>query len=138
MNWTAISVAITFFGFWGLFLDLAVKKLNPISTQLAYSASNLVFTLILTGALAIMGKTVNFTAPGFAWAAAASFAGVVAGYSTVVAFETTASPGVVNAVIHTCPLITLLLTMLFLGETLTLQAGVGLAFVTVGLALIAL
>jgi drug/metabolite transporter (DMT)-like permease len=126
MNWTAISVAITFFGFWGLFLDLAVKRLNPISTQLAYSSTNLVFTLILTWVLTSMGKTVNFTVPGFAWAAAASFTGVIAGYSTVVAFENSASPGLVNAVIHTCPLVTLLLTMLFLGETLTLHADLPL------------
>lgn len=138
MNWAAITVAVTFFGFWGLFLSLAIRHLNPLTTQLVYSATNLVFTLVLTWVLTVTGKTLSLTSQGFAWGAAASVTGVIAGYSTMVALENSASPGMVNAVIHLCPVVTLLLTMLFLGESLTLQAGMGLVMVTAGLVLIAL
>ena len=139
MNWTAITIAITCFGFWGLFLSLATKHLNALTTQLVYSSTNLVFTLLLVGVLTSLGgKTLSVTWNGFMWATAASLMGVIAGYSTVAALENAPSPGMVNAIIHTCPIITLLLTVLFLGETVSLQAGVGLALVTVGLVMIAL
>lgn len=139
MNWPAISTAIVGFGFWGLFLSLAVRHLNPVSTQLAYSSSNLVFTLLLTLAMVNrFGKTVAFTTQGVAWTAAASLMGVVAGLSTLAALDNSKSPGVVNAIIHTCPVVTLLLTVLFLGETVSLQTGVGLILVTLGLILVSL
>lgn len=139
MNWTAITIAITFFGFWGLFLSLAVKHLNPVSTQLAYSSSNLVFTLLITFVMTSrFGKTLTFNAQGFAWTLAASLMGVIAGLATLAALENSKAPGVVNAIIHTCPVVTLLLTMLFLGETISLQTGVGLALVTAGLILVSI
>lgn len=137
MNWTAISIAITFFGFWGLFLSLAVKHLNPVSTQLAYSSTNLVFTLLVSLVFTRFGK-ISFNAQGFGWTAAASLVGVIAGLATLAALDNSRSPGVVNAIIHTCPVVTLFLTMLFLGETITLQTGAGLALVTVGLILVSL
>jgi drug/metabolite transporter (DMT)-like permease len=136
MNWTAITTAIIGFGFWGLFLDLAAKRLNPGSTQLAYSSTNVIFTLMLTWVLSKMGRPITLNAPGVGWAAAASMMGVLGGYSTVVALEKTRSPGVVNAVIHAAPVVTLLLTVLFVGETISLKAGCGLAMIMAGLALI--
>lgn len=85
-----------------------------------------------------VGKPIAWNSTGVAWAAAAAVIGVGCGFSASVAFEKTSQPGLVNALIHTCPVVTLLLTTLFLGETITLQTGLGVALVVVGLAMIAL
>lgn len=133
-----ILISIVAFGFWGLFVVLATKQMSAGSVQLAYSSSNLVYTLALTAVLAWIGQPVAINRVGFGWAAIAAFTGVLGGYSMSLALQRSDSPGIVNAVIHASPILTLLLTVLFVGETVTIKSLIGSALVIAGLVIVAL
>jgi drug/metabolite transporter (DMT)-like permease len=135
MQWDKLLGAIGAFGFWGLFLTLASRSLTPMATQFAYSASNLVMTSI---AALTLGMPFAATKVGVGWAVLASFCGIVGGMCTLFALQSSPNPGLVNVVVHACPIVTLALTMLFLQERVTLASGAGVLLVISGLVLIAL
>lgn len=133
-----ILVSIVAFGFWGLFVSMASKHMNAGSVQLAYSCTNVVYTLVLSLFLTWNGPAIAITRTGFGWSAIASLTGVLGGYSMALALQRTSSPGLVNVMTHASPIITLLLTVLFMGEVVTLKGLAGIALVLSGLVILSL
>lgn len=133
MNWMALFLAVTGFGFWGFFLALATKHMTPMAIQLSYSLINLVFTTL---ASVTLGLPIKGNLPGLGWITLTAFVGVIGGMFNVMAIQGSSNPGLVNVMVHACPLITLMLMIIFLHERVTFQAGLGVFFVIMGLVLI--
>jgi drug/metabolite transporter (DMT)-like permease len=135
MEWLAIIVAVCMYGVWGYAMKMAVNSMSPGSAQLSMTIVNALVAPVLFLLLKTFGKKypIVFNLKGISWAAITVVCAVIASFMTLLALEKTSKPGVVNAIIHSCPIVTYVLTVLFLGEALTLQSLAGIVIIVLGI-----
>ncbi|MBW2465831.1 MAG: EamA family transporter [Deltaproteobacteria bacterium] len=129
--WTILSLVT--FGFWGFFPKLAVQYINPQSA-LIYQVLGGMFVGAM--ALALIGFRPQTQPMGILFALLTGITGVLG----TLFYYAAASRGQISIVVSLTalyPLITILLAILFLHETLNLRQMVGLCFAIGAIVLLA-
>ena len=129
--WTIL--ALVTFGFWGFFPKLAVSYINPQSALIYQVFGGLLVGIV---GLALIGFKPETHPMGILFALLTGITGVLGTFFYYVA----ASRGQISIVVSLTalyPLITILLAIIFLHESLTLKQIVGLCFAIGAIVLLA-
>ena len=117
-------MTIMFWGLWGFCSKLASNYSRPRQTLLFQAVGVIAFALVV---LAIERFQIQPTAAGFGWSFAAGFVN----FMGFLAFFAAVEKGKVSTIISLSslyPVITILLSILFLHEKITAREGVGIGF----------
>ena len=120
-------------GLWGIFSKLAANYSKPKQALLFQTVGVLAFAVVV---LFIEKFQIEWSLPGFSWAALGGFFAFV-GFLTFFAALDTGKASTVVTLSALYPLVTILLSIAFLHETLTARQGAGIALALVASVLLA-
>ena len=120
-------------GLWGLFSKLASNYSKPKQALLFQTAGVLAFAIVV---LFMEKFRFEWSVPGFSWAALGGFFAFI-GFLTFFAALDQGKASTVVTLSALYPLITILLSMLFLHERLTPRQGIGIVFALIASVLLA-
>jgi transporter family protein len=121
-------------GLWGIFSKLAANYSKPKQALLFQTIGVMAFAVVV---LFIERFQIEWSFPGFSWAALGGFFAFV-GFLTFFAALDTGKASTVVTLSALYPLVTILLSIAFLHEALTARQGVGIALALVASVLLAL
>ena len=127
-----LLASIGLFGVSSFFRKLAVDRIHPYQLQVVAGA---VYALCIPVWLYIISKTgvAGWDTRGIIWGALCVFLGIVATVLLGVLLKASDDPGVIVTLVSMSPAITMVLTVLFLGEELTLNKLVASGLMFAGL-----
>jgi transporter family protein len=131
MGYTFLTVLT--WGLWGVFSKLAANYTKPRQSILFQTAGVLAFALIV---LVLEKFHVQWTTPGFSWAALGGFCAFV-GFLTFFAALIDGNTSSVVVLSALYPLVTILISIAFLHERLTGRQAIGIALALIASALLA-
>lgn len=131
MGYTFLTVLT--WGLWGVFSKLAANYTKPRQSILFQTAGVLAFALIV---LVLEKFNVQWTTPGFSWAALGGFCAFV-GFLTFFAALIDGNTSSVVVLSALYPLVTILISIAFLHERLTGRQAIGIALALIASALLA-
>lgn len=115
-------ITLVTWGIWGIASKLATNSIPPKQALLFQCVGVMAFSVVV---LVMEGFKVQWNAPGFSWAFVAGFSAFI-GFLTYLAALEKGSTSVVVVVSALYPLVTILLSVIFLHERLNLRQGVGI------------
>ena len=128
----AVLTVVTW-GLWGVFSKLASNYSKPKQALLFQTVGVLAFAVVV---LFMEKFRFEWSLPGFTWAALGGFFAFV-GFLTFFAALDTGKASTVVTLSALYPLVTILLSVSFLHETLTTRQGIGIAVALVASVLLA-
>ena len=128
----AVLTVVTW-GLWGVFSKLASNYSKPKQALLFQTVGVLAFAIVV---LFMERFRFEWSLPGFSWAALGGFFAFV-GFLTFFAALDTGKASTVVTLSALYPLVTILLSVSFLHETLTARQGIGIAVALVASVLLA-
>ncbi|NDQ55744.1 MAG: EamA family transporter [Acidipila sp.] len=128
----AVLTVVTW-GLWGVFSKLASNYSKPKQALLFQTVGVLAFAIVV---LFMERFRFEWSLPGFSWAALGGFFAFV-GFLTFFAALDTGKASTVVTLSALYPLVTILLSVSFLHETLTTRQGIGIAVALVASVLLA-
>ena len=128
----AVLTVVTW-GLWGVFSKLAANYSKPKQALLFQTVGVLAFAIVV---LFMERFRFEWSLPGFSWAALGGFFAFV-GFLTFFAALDTGKASTVVTLSALYPLVTILLSVSFLHETLTTRQGIGIAVALVASVLLA-
>ena len=128
----AVLTVVTW-GLWGVFSKLASNYSKPKQALLFQTVGVLAFAIVV---LFMERFRFEWSLPGFSWAALGGFFAFV-GFLTFFAALDTGNASTVVTLSALYPLVTILLSVSFLHETLTTRQGIGIAVALVASVLLA-
>lgn len=133
-TWYVYSVlTVVTWGLWGVFSKLASNYSRPRQALLFQTAGVLAFAVVVF----FMEKfRVEWSLPGFSWAALGGFFAFL-GFLTFFAALDQGKASTVVTLSALYPLVTILLSILFLHERLAPRQGIGIVFALIASALLA-
>lgn len=132
--WYVYSVlTVLTWGLWGVFSKLASNYAKPKQALLFQTVGVVAFAVVV---LFLERFHLEWSRPGFSWAALGGFFAFI-GFLTFFAALDTGKASTVVTVSALYPLVTILLSILFLQERLTLRQGVGIVFALIASVLLA-
>ncbi len=120
-------------GLWGVCSKLASNYSKPKQALLFQSVGVVAFALVV---LFIERFTIEWSVPGFNWAFAGGFFAFI-GFLTFFAALEQGKASTVITLSALYPLVTIILSILFLHEKLSLRQGIGIGFALVASVLLA-
>lgn len=126
-------LTVVTWGLWGVFSKLASNYAQPRQALLFQTAGVLLFALLV---LAMERFTIHWSLPGFSWAALGGFFAFI-GFLTFFAALDEGKASTVVTLSALYPLVTILLSIAFLHEKLTMRQSVGIGFALIACALLA-
>lgn len=134
-SWVLVVVAVLGWGLWAIAERLAVRSMSPLLVQLTaayvYSAIAPVAFLVMKG----RNDPFEWTSAGIAWASAGTLCACAATYAFLFLVQRV-DASVAVAYTSFYPLVTLLVSVAFLGEDITVKKFVGMALVVLGTCLV--
>lgn len=127
------GLALFCYGFWGFFPKLATPYLNSNSIVLYQNLGTLLVSVVI---LVFYPGPLQIHSKGMTFAALSGIAGVIGTFFFVLALSK-GNAATITAITALYPLITLLMAVLFLHETLTLRQGIGFFMAVTAVFLIA-
>jgi transporter family protein len=132
--WYFYSVlTVVTWGLWGLFSKLASNYSKPKQALLFQTAGVLAFAVVV---LFMENFRFEWSVPGFSWAALGGFFAFI-GFLTFFAALDQGRASTVVTLSALYPLVTILLSILFLHERLTPRQGIGIVFALIASVLLA-
>jgi bacterial/archaeal transporter family protein len=133
-TWYVYSVlTVVTWGLWGVFSKLASNYSRPRQALLFQTAGVLAFAVVVF----FMEKfRIEWSLPGFSWAALGGFFAFL-GFLTFFAALDQGKASTVVTLSALYPLVTILLSILFLHERLAPRQGIGIVFALIASALLA-
>jgi len=132
--WYVYAVlTILTWGLWGVFSKLASNYSKPKQALLFQTAGVLAFAVVV---LFLEKFRFVWSLPGFSWAALGGFFAFI-GFLTFFAALDQGKASTVVTLSALYPLVTILLSLAFLHEKLTIRQGVGIVFALIASALLA-
>jgi transporter family protein len=131
MGYTVLTVLT--WGLWGVFSKLAANYTKPRQSILFQTVGVLAFALVV---LVLEKFRVEWTTPGFTWAALGGFFAFV-GFLTFFAALTDGKTSTVVVLSALYPLVTILISVAFLHERLTGRQTLGVLLALIASALLA-
>jgi bacterial/archaeal transporter family protein len=132
--WYFYSVlTVVTWGLWGLFSKLASNYSKPKQALLFQTAGVLAFAIVV---LFMEKFRFEWSVPGFSWAALGGFFAFI-GFLTFFAALDQGKASSVVTLSALYPLVTILLSILFLHERLTPRQGIGIVFALIASVLLA-
>lgn len=128
----AVLTVITW-GLWGVCSKIAANYAKPRQALLFQTVGIIVFALLV---LALEKFKIEWNAPGFSWAALGGFLAFV-GFLTFFAALDQGNASTVVTLSALYPLVTILLSIGFLHEKLTIRQGVGIVVALIASMLLA-
>lgn len=137
MTWFAWSIAtIALWGLWGFLAKLALGQLRWQDMLIVASAAYTVLYLVFAGIMfAIFRPTLAVSGQGAVLAFAAAFAGF-AGIITFYLALNAGSPAIVVPLTAVYPVLTVVLSLVLLGESLTLSQAVAVVLFLIATVLV--
>lgn len=135
-NVTLIVLTIVFSGISVFFRKLAVDKIHPYQIQVL---AGLLYGALIPAWMFFMSKSsinFNFNILGNLYGVLCLLSYVLSAVILGIIFKGTNAVGTVSAIVATNPLITLALSVLFLGEEITLKKFAGSLIIVLGIGLI--
>ncbi len=126
-------LTVVLWGIWGVFSKLAGAYSRPKQVLIFQSVGVLAFALVV---LAIEKFRIEPSWPGFSWSFAAGFFTFI-GFLTFFAALEQGKASTVVTLSALYPVVTILLSILFLHEKLTIRKAAGIAFALVASVLLA-
>ena len=134
-SWQLFTVlTLVMWGIWGFASKLAANAVPPKPALLFQCVGVLAFSLVVLG---LERFHVSWNGPGFGWAFVAGFFAFV-GFLTYFAALEKGPVSVVVVVSALYPLVTILLSLVFLHERLNLRQGVGIVLAIVAAVILSL
>jgi transporter family protein len=130
--WYTLLTVVTW-GLWGVFSKLAANYAKPRQALLFQTVGVFAFALVV---LLMERFHVEWSLPGFSWAALGGFF-VFVGFLTFFAALERGKASTVVTLSALYPLVTILISIGFLHEKLTLRQSIGIVFALVASALLA-
>jgi len=131
-----IGFATVAFGVVTLMRKVALGRINPIQFEIV---SGIVHVMLIPVYLRILSENLvqqnNWDRVGIAWTTAAILLNVLGGLAFMYALQLKNDVGVVASLSSASPIITLMLSALFLGEQPTMKSVIGIGFVLFGVLL---
>jgi transporter family protein len=127
------ALTIVTWGLWGVFSKLASNYSKPRQALLFQTAGILTFAVVV---LFMEKFHFEWSLPGFSWAALAGFLAFV-GFLTFFAALDQGNASTVVTLSALYPLVTILLSIVFLHEKLTPRQGAGIVFALIASVLLA-
>jgi bacterial/archaeal transporter family protein len=126
--WYAYALlTLVVWGLWGVCSKLAANYSKPKQALLFQSVGVIAFALVV---LFIERFRIEWSTPGFSWAAVGGFCAFV-GFLTFFAALEEGKASTVITLSALYPLVTIILSILFLHEKLSLRQTIGIAFALV-------
>jgi len=133
-TWYLYSVlTVVTWGLWGLFSKLASNYAKPRQALIFQTGGVLAFCLVV---LVVEKFKIEWSAPGFSWAALGGFLAFV-GFLTFFAALEQGKASTVVTLSALYPLVTIVLSIALLHEKLTTRQGVGIVLAIIASALLA-
>jgi len=126
-------LTVVVWGIWGLFSKIASNYAKPRQALIFQTVGVLAFGLVV---LAVEKFRIEWSFPGFSWAALAGFL-VFAGFLTFFAALEQGKASTVVTLSALYPLVTIVLSIVFLREKLTTRQGIGILLALIASALLA-
>jgi len=126
-------LTVVMWGIWGVFSKFASAHSKPRQVLLFQSAGVLAFALVV---LLIENFKFEWSAPGFSWSFAAGFFTFI-GFLTFFAALEDGKASTVVTLSALYPVVTILLSVIFLREKISLKETIGIGFALVASVLLA-
>lgn len=126
-------LTVVVWGIWGLFSKIASNYAKPRQALIFQTVGVLAFGLVV---LAVEKFRIEWSLPGFSWAALAGFL-VFVGFLTFFAALEQGKASTVVTLSALYPLVTIVLSIVFLREKLTTRQGIGILLALIASALLA-
>jgi transporter family protein len=127
------ALTVVTWGLWGVFSKLASNYSKPKQALLFQTAGVLAFAVVV---LFMEKFRFEWSVPGFSWAALGGFFAFI-GFLTFFAALDQGKASTVVTLSALYPLVTILLSILFLQERLTPRQGIGIVFALIASVLLA-
>ena len=136
MNWITYSfIAIICWGIWGFLMKQALNYLDWRQIFIIQSIFTLVTSLLI---LAFLRPSMNLHFPDIGYAFLASIASSLAVMAFYHALEAGKAINVVPLTAALYPVVTVILSYLFLNEKIGLLGGIGIVFALIGVLLVSI
>jgi bacterial/archaeal transporter family protein len=126
-------MTVVMWGLWGVFSKLASNYAKPRQALLFQTAGVIAFAVAV---LAIEKFQIEWSLPGFTWAALGGFLAFIGFLTFFAALEKGKSSTVVT-LSALYPMVTILISIVFLHERLTTRQGIGIVFALIASVLLA-
>lgn len=125
-------LTVLMWGVWGVFSKMASAHSKPRQVLIFQSAGVIAFTLVV---LLLERFRVEWSTPGFTWSFLAGFFTFI-GFLTFFAALEQGKASTVVTLSALYPVVTILLSVIFLHEKISLKEGVGIVFALIACALL--
>lgn len=133
-TWYLYSLlTVLMWGVWGVFSKLASAQSKPRQVLIFQSAGVIAFAFIV---LMLERFHIEWSAPGFTWSFFAGFFTFI-GFLTFFAALEQGKASTIVTLSALYPVVTILLSVIFLHEKISLKEGVGIVFALIACALLA-
>jgi transporter family protein len=126
-------MTVVMWGLWGVFSKLASNYAKPRQALLFQTVGVIAFAVAV---LAIEKFQIEWSLPGFTWAALGGFLAFIGFLTFFAALEKVKSSTVVT-LSALYPMVTILISIVFLHERLTTRQGIGIVFALIASVLLA-
>ncbi len=131
-----VLFATVCWGVWGFALKRAVLHIPPLAAYIAFASANLAMIPVYAAIAHNQGLPLRFTGSGVSWAVTASVCVGTGTVATLFALQGNEGSRVI-ALTSTYPAVTLLLSVLLMGESVTPTKLVGVGAIALGAYLLA-
>ena len=133
-TWYLYSLlTVLMWGIWGVFSKLASAHSKPRQVLLFQSAGVIAFALVV---LLVERFRIEWSAPGFTWSFLAGFFTFI-GFLTFFAALENGKASTIVTLSALYPVVTILLSVIFLHEKISIKEGAGIVFALIACALLA-
>ncbi|HSI03042.1 MAG: EamA family transporter [Myxococcota bacterium] len=129
-NWLVLLATVSW-GIWAFALRMAMNTMGPLSVQIVYAIAGVALVPAYWALARYWKEPLTYPLAGSAWATAAAVLVGIGIVALLYAMRSGPSSSAV-ALTATYPAVTLVLAVLFLGESITLTRVAGVAAIAVG------